>query len=59
MKQFEKLRKVVCTECHKEMVPVWKSEPPHYLAGWVCDCCNTEPAILREKLFERDKHGAQ
>jgi len=53
----EKLREVICTECGKKMQPVWKSAPPHYLAGWACDCCNTVGAILREKLFERDKHG--
>ena len=57
MKQFEKLREVTCTECYKKMHPVWKSEPPHYLAGWVCECCHTEPAIMREKKFERDIHG--
>lgn len=59
----EKLREVICTECYnggtecyKKMQPVWKSEPPYYLAGWVCNCCNTEPAILREKKFKRDEH---
>jgi len=51
------LRPVKCTKCESLMEPVWKSEPPHYLAGWVCDCCHTEPAILREKQFTRDEHG--
>lgn len=55
----EKLREVKCTECYKVMQPVWKSEPPHYLAGWVCDCCHTEGAILREKQFTREEHGNQ
>lgn len=54
-----KLREVKCTECYKIMQPVWQTEPPHYLSGWVCDCCNAVPAIMREKKFKRDEHGGE
>jgi len=45
-----------CTECYKMMQPVFVNK---YLDGWVCDCSNTEKAILRERWYKEEDYVDQ
>lgn len=53
---MEQPPRVQCTECHKDMVPVWANG---FLDGWACDCSHTVKAILRERWFREENYEHQ
>ena len=46
---------MVCTECHKDMVPQFTREGGK-LEGWTCDCGNSEKAVRRERQFTKETY---